>query len=244
MSKPTVIVVPTDFSAPSWSALNWIAESIGDKAVAVHCIHVLRPVSTYIPPTAGAAMAVQYDTNFSEIEKNTTDRLGKAISAQQARFDFKISGEVLSGSPARTIAEYAEDINADMIVMSGRGYNPIEHFLLGDTAEDVVRRATCPVVTLKRPPEDKNAKGLFREEFGELREELKRTRDELNGEIGEARDELREEWDELEGKWESFNQHIEDVKHEAEESRKDIGSALALLGEELKHGYERVRKAL
>jgi nucleotide-binding universal stress UspA family protein len=61
--------------------------------------------------------------------------------------------EVLQGEPARTIVEYAEARGVDLVVVPTRGRSGLRRFLLGSTAERVVRQATVPVLTV-RPDED------------------------------------------------------------------------------------------
>ncbi len=54
------------------------------------------------------------------------------------------------GKPQRVIPEHAERTGADLIVMATHGRTGLTHTFLGSVAERVVRRATCPVWTLKR----------------------------------------------------------------------------------------------
>jgi len=57
-------------------------------------------------------------------------------------------------------------------------------------------------------------------------------------------EELRRARDELEGKWEDFHARSSRVGHEVGEAAEEISDALELLGEELRKGYHRIRKAL
>jgi nucleotide-binding universal stress UspA family protein len=56
---------------------------------------------------------------------------------------------VLVGRPSTEIVDYASEVHAEMIVMTTHGYRGVKHVLLGSTAEDVLRRATCPVLTVR-----------------------------------------------------------------------------------------------
>ena len=56
---------------------------------------------------------------------------------------------VLSAFPPQAIAEMAQGIGADLIVMGTRGLTGIRHVMLGSVAERTVRLAPCPVLTVK-----------------------------------------------------------------------------------------------
>ena len=58
---------------------------------------------------------------------------------------------LISSSPAVAIAEYAEESQADLIVMGTHGRNGVTHLLMGSVAERVVRIAPCPVLTVRHP---------------------------------------------------------------------------------------------
>ena len=89
----------------------------------------------------------------------------------------------------------------------------------------------------------KSLDGL-RDDAAKLLEHLRRERDELNVQMHLARAEVRDEWHKLEPKWEHFEARAKEVAASAGEASKDVGSALGLLGEELQHGYARIRDAL
>jgi nucleotide-binding universal stress UspA family protein len=57
--------------------------------------------------------------------------------------------EVRHGSPAQKIVQTADELHADLIIMSTHGRTGLPHVLVGSIAEKVVRRARCPVLTVK-----------------------------------------------------------------------------------------------
>ena len=70
-------------------------------------------------------------------------------SAGRARdAGVEVQPELLLGLPSQTILEAAKASSADLIVVGTLGSTGIEHMLLGSTAERVVQRATCPVLTI------------------------------------------------------------------------------------------------
>jgi uncharacterized membrane protein len=84
----------------------------------------------------------------------------------------------------------------------------------------------------------------MKEDAARLLEHLRQERDELNVRMHLAQAEVREEWHKLEPKWAHFEARAKDVAASAGAASKDVGSALGLLGEELRHGYARIREAL
>lgn len=83
-------------------------------------------------------------------------------------------------------------------------------------------------------------------EFEDLAAELRQKRDELRVQMNLASRELRDEWEELEEKMDEFSVKAKRFAGEAgfDETGKGVGKALGQLGQELKLGYERLRKAL
>ena len=57
---------------------------------------------------------------------------------------------VAYGKPYREILELAAKEEIDLIVMGVRGRNPVDLTLFGSTTNHVVRRASCPVLTLRQ----------------------------------------------------------------------------------------------
>lgn len=76
-------------------------------------------------------------------------------------------------------------------------------------------------------------------DFDDMLEDLKQRRDELRLQMHLASREAKDEWEELEKKMERFSD-----KAKLGDTGKGVGKALSQLGQELKHGYERLRKAV
>jgi uncharacterized protein YjbJ (UPF0337 family) len=78
----------------------------------------------------------------------------------------------------------------------------------------------------------------------ELAERLKQERDELKLKLHLGTADLRDEWDELEEKWDGLLGKLRQAGDAADEATDDIKTAARLLANELKEGYEKVRKRL
>ena len=55
-----------------------------------------------------------------------------------------------SGDPGHEIVKYAEEIDADLIVIPSHGRTGLTRLLIGSVAERVVRLAHCPVLVLRK----------------------------------------------------------------------------------------------
>ncbi len=61
--------------------------------------------------------------------------------------------EIHRGNPARQITEFADDPAGDVVVLGRRGHSIHEGVLLGTVTEHIVRRSTCPVLTIGLGPQ-------------------------------------------------------------------------------------------
>ena len=70
----------------------------------------------------------------------------KAFAAEHGAKDIR--GFIKSGPPARTIVNFAEDKDANLIVLGSRGLGDIEGYLLGSVSHKVTSLAKCPVLVV------------------------------------------------------------------------------------------------
>jgi nucleotide-binding universal stress UspA family protein len=142
---PRRVLVPVDFSEHARRALLY-GEALSERTGAeLHVVHVLPDMSFPDPYFAEAAqlraMAKAAQERVPEaLARNVQEVLG-------AGADVHTHLEV--GSPARTIVRVAEEEDVDHVVLSSHGRTGLERVLLGSVAEGVVRRASCPVLTVK-----------------------------------------------------------------------------------------------
>jgi len=138
------IVFPTDFSEASAEALCWVQALAHDMHASVHCIYSVEEPQIYGTLDMGAMATPSIDelTGYaSERLKKFTDEHLTAIGA--------VETAVLVGRPADEIVTYAEKQGATMIVMTTHGYSGVKHLILGSTTEDVLRKAHCPVLSVR-----------------------------------------------------------------------------------------------
>ena len=92
--------------------------------------------------------------------------------------------------------------------------------------------------------EEGNNMKYSKEHLNKLVEDLKRQRDELNVRLHLAKADARDEWAKLETKYDEVKAKMDLVRKEAGKTAESVGAALGLAIDEMKKGYERLRKMM
>lgn len=141
------ILVPIDFSDYSKSALRYavsFAKLFNSEMV---LIYVVEPI--IYPPDFSMGQIAIPSVN-TEWDKTANEQLEK-LSKSEIPGNIKVKTLVKTGKPFVEIIETAADENTDLIIIATHGHSGVEHILFGSTAEKVVRKAPCPVLTLREP---------------------------------------------------------------------------------------------
>jgi universal stress protein A len=141
------ILFPTDFSEPAeyaWTYAMTFAQEFGAE---VHLVHVVTP-----PPRLTEAYAVDFDPErtVQSLTAEASAAMDQQVEAAKSR-SLIFRREVRVGVDFREIIDYAAKQDIDLIVMATHGRTGLAHVLLGSVAEKVVRKAPCPVLTIKHP---------------------------------------------------------------------------------------------
>jgi len=136
------ILHPTDFSEHSEHAFRLACSLARDHGARLIILHV------WSVPTAMLFGEVLPDPD------SVTSRAEVEVELYNYRpLDPNVLVEhvLMEGDPAATILQVADGSMIDLIVMGTHGRRGLRRLLMGSVAENVVRRATCPVVTVKNP---------------------------------------------------------------------------------------------
>ncbi len=133
------IVVPVDFSELSLAAVQRGVEIV-DPSGTVNVIHVLPAISTMEPGNL-------YGTITDESRIDAIKEKLRTTFAETTGGQINVHCQI--GDAGREIVEFAQQENADLIVIPSHGYGFFKHMLLGSVAERVVRLAHCPVLVLR-----------------------------------------------------------------------------------------------
>jgi nucleotide-binding universal stress UspA family protein len=138
------ILCPVDFSDASRHAVEQAAAIAGWYRAGLTALHA------YVPPFAPVPglPAVTDRVAESELERIRDEMTTFCEAAQRGGTPLDIVIEV--GHAARAILKRAESLPADLLVMGTHGASGFEHLVLGSITEKVLRKATCPVLTV--PP--------------------------------------------------------------------------------------------
>jgi universal stress protein A len=144
----TRILVPIDFSPSSRAALEYATFLSGKLGAEMNVLHVWEPPG-YVGPDTLALLPVAagqpgWDQMRSEVMREVDLFLGKS----QPR-PSKLNVRVEAGEPSDTILGTAKGVGADLIVMGTHGRTGLSRLLIGSVAEAVLRRSTCPVLTIR-----------------------------------------------------------------------------------------------
>jgi nucleotide-binding universal stress UspA family protein len=134
------ILVATDFSKHSRSALEHATALARDRGAALLIVHVKEP-PPYFPPASHGYRCPMVGEDV---------KILRSVVPPDAGVGF---AHVMSmGDPVDEIVRLADEEQVDMIVMATHGRTGLSRMLMGSVAEGVVRRANCPVLTVKRSP--------------------------------------------------------------------------------------------
>lgn len=155
--KINKILVPIDFSDYSKSALRYAVNFAKLFNAEILLIYVVEPV-IYPPDFSMGQIAIP--TVATEFDERAREELNK-LAKNEIPQEIKVTTLIKSGKPFVEIIDTASEADVDLIIIATHGHSGVEHILFGSTAEKVVRKAPCPVLTLREP-----VKGfMFREEI-------------------------------------------------------------------------------
>ncbi|HVY71082.1 MAG TPA: universal stress protein [Verrucomicrobiae bacterium] len=137
------ILVPVDFSDCSQKALQYALPLARSQQAALTLAHVVHPV--YTVGEYGALDTAQIEATMKAGAEKELAKLAASASGEGP----PVNTVVRIGPPAREIIEVANDLAADLIVISTHGRTGLKHILLGSVAEQVVRHAPCPVLVVR-----------------------------------------------------------------------------------------------
>ncbi len=142
-----VIIVTTDLSDYSLRALPYAVGLAERFEAELKVVSVNEPAMqvadvAWVSPMIAATDDERAIEIRRTLEMLIADKVPNGVSAE---------AKVLFGNPVDAIVDYARETNADLIVSCTHGRSGLSHVLMGSTAEALVRRSPCPVLTLKQP---------------------------------------------------------------------------------------------
>ena len=136
------ILAPTDFSRFAESAVEYahgLAERLGAE---LHVLHVGKNLDEVV---------AEYGAQGTVGPLNTQDDYDRWLASLLGERGTVRRVEAVRVGPdvAQAIAHYAEKQTIDLIVIASHGRGGLAHLLMGSVAEQVLRRAACPVLVIR-----------------------------------------------------------------------------------------------
>ena len=140
------ILLPTDFSSNSKQSLSYACAFAEQFKSELHLLHVLQDIVALVPEP-GLAFPAPGDY-MGQLQESAQKGLETFVDASWAAGKTVVRA-TRQGPPFLEIVRYAKENEIDLIVLSTHGRSGLAHVLLGSVAEKVVRKAPCPVLTVR-----------------------------------------------------------------------------------------------
>jgi nucleotide-binding universal stress UspA family protein len=136
-----IILHPTDFSDNARQAFALACGLARDYKAELIVLHVLAP-----PVVVYSDGVIPIDPEGEEMQ--TREKLNALAPPAP---ELTLRRRLVEGEPAAAIMRAAKEMSCDLIVMGTHGRSGLERFFMGSVAEEVMRMAPCPVVTVRVP---------------------------------------------------------------------------------------------
>ena len=146
------LICAVDFSEWSLGALEEACALAGEVRGTVTAVHVIewpwnepdKPDVEGLPPAQAAAL-LEYRRYQEQMARSRLEQVTEEVNRNRCRIGIRI----VNGKAYQELLCAAEREHADLIVMGVHGRSALDVFFFGSTTHQVVRRATCPVLTLR-----------------------------------------------------------------------------------------------
>ena len=141
------VLWPTDFSPLANVALPHAVGLAAAAGAELVLLHVLPSLAAYAVPELVGALSVSLQRKARAAAEGQLRRLEQQVKGP----NFRVHTVLTEGVPFDQILRAAKRLRCDLIVLATHGRTGLAHAIMGSVAENVVRRAPCPVLTV-RPP--------------------------------------------------------------------------------------------
>ena len=141
------VLVPTDFSDFSASAVQFGCELAGRFDAELHLLNVVQNPLTHYPEQRALVPMDEFELELKAVARQQLEETPEPPWNKK----LVIVRYVCVGSPYLEIVRYAKTNDIDLIVIATHGRSGFSHVLVGSVAERVVRKAPCPVMTVRDP---------------------------------------------------------------------------------------------
>ena len=148
------ILYATDFSGGSEVALQYAASLTQHGAARLTIMHVIEPFPVGHDPIVGTSFDVA--AYQADLEKRARAKF-RSLVPEAIRLGCDTDDVLTTGKPYAEILRVAAERQNDLIVLGVHGRNALDRLVFGSTTEHIVRRATCPVLTVRAADDPRQA---------------------------------------------------------------------------------------
>ncbi len=141
------ILIPTDFSISAQHALLYTLDLNSLLKARLYLLHVLQEFTDFSEFNLCPSILPQL---YAEFEQHASRRLEEIVSTVIPP-EVTCSVYLLHGVPFHEIVQFASNEEIDLIAIGTRGRTGIQSVIFGSTAEKVIKRAPCPVLSIRHP---------------------------------------------------------------------------------------------
>jgi len=145
MKKMKNILVPTDFSKGFQKTLDYAVELAKSLKTELHIVHVIEPMVFFSDVVTNKFGFNELPNELELIAEKDIEKISKNLIERDVTF----STTILHGKASDEILDYAVKNHIDMICIATHGQGNIENLLFGSTTEKVLRKAQCPVLSVR-----------------------------------------------------------------------------------------------
>ena len=144
-------LVVTDFSPDAAAAIDYAVKLAKLAGIQIALLHIVEVPTYQIHPEVVAARK-RVDETFEAMRQRAAERL-EALAEVVRNEGVNCTATVRLGIPTEEILTEAEKTEPDLIFIGNKGTSALARFLLGSTAERVVRYARCSVLVVRAKAE-------------------------------------------------------------------------------------------
>jgi nucleotide-binding universal stress UspA family protein len=151
------VLIATDFGEPSQAAMAYACDVAKAFSARLHLVHVVDDLAARGTPLPVLAQ------DLSRLQAEREDDARKKLNAMLDA-DLRANGAttvvLTSDRPASAILTYARDTEIDLIVAGTHGRSGFADLFMGSVAQQIVRTAQCPVLTLRQAGRERESQGV------------------------------------------------------------------------------------
>ena len=139
------VLCAVDFSPDSVGALAYAASLARHAAGRLTLVHAVEPIPVGHDPMVGDGFDM--DAYREAVAESAQAQLQRSVDEART-FGCTADSVLARGKPYKEILRVAGELQVDLVVIGTHGRSALDRLVFGSTTEHLVRRATCPVLTV------------------------------------------------------------------------------------------------